>query len=104
LFAGGQAPDRNSPWWQFYQLSRVARAGAARNVPVIRERWATFQNEMFESAYQLAVEGKRLSDEGETAAAAQLLTGYMANNTHRMMNELEALLLDLQESKMQAVL
>ena len=104
LSAGGQAPDRNSPWWQFYQLSRVARAGAARNVPVIRERWATFQNEMFESAYQLAVEGKRLSDEGETAAAAQLLTGYMANNTHRMMNELEALLLDLQESKMQAVL
>jgi hypothetical protein len=74
------------------------------HVPLVRERWATIQSELFASAYQLAVEGKRLIDEGQLAAASQLLTDYMANNTRRMLSELGIIMFELEASKISMVL
>jgi secernin len=77
---GGREPSDDSPWWLFHQLSRAARAEPAARVPMVRQRWSQLQSRLLESAYAAAQEGKRLLDGGQRAAAARLLTGYMAES------------------------
>lgn len=85
LAVGEAKPSDDSPWWLFYRLSRVVRAEAKTRIPTVREQWAKFQAQLFETAYQIAYEGRRLIDKGETDTAAHLLTDYMQENVSTML-------------------
>jgi dipeptidase len=92
LANGAAAPSHDSPWWRFHQLSHMARAGSPLQISLIRETWATFQNQLFETAYQIAAEGRCLLDRAETDQATCLLTGYMADNVSKMAAMVSAML------------
>src|SRR5262249_9080550 len=58
LAVGDETPSDDSPWWLFHRLAGLARTEPAR-VPAIRERWATFQEQLFATAYPLAREAQK---------------------------------------------
>ena len=88
LSRGDTDPDDGSPWWLFHRLSRVARAQPETGVSFVREEWSRLQDNLFESAYPMAIEGRRLIDKGQTDEAGRLLTVYMAENTSTMLEKL----------------
>ena len=82
---GGERPSADSPWWLFHRLTNDGlRAGPERRAE-IRSTWRPLQEEMFESAYDIAARAAELQADGETARASALLTSYMAKNTRRML-------------------
>jgi dipeptidase len=81
LGIGEARPSDESPWWLFRSLSRHTRANPETRVPAVRERWAKFQAQLFETAYEVAREGRRLIDEGHASRASRTLTDYMEENT-----------------------
>ena len=85
LGIGDARPSDESPWWLFRSLSRNVRAAPEERIPPVRERWATFQGQLFETAYEMAREGRRLIDDDKHAKASRLLTDYMAENTSTML-------------------
>jgi dipeptidase len=80
LGIGDASPSDESPWWLFRSLSRNVRRNPETRVPAVREQWEAFQGQLFETAYEVAREGRRLLDDGRTARASRLLTDYMAEN------------------------
>ena len=94
LSRGDERFDDDSPWWLFHRLSRVVRAQPEVGVPRVREEWAPFQDRLFERAYDLAGEGRRLIDAGRVEEASRLLTGYMAENTTAMLEKVSEMVQD----------
>ncbi len=103
LSIGDAVPGDESPWWQFHRLNRLARAEPETRVPLVRDRWTAIQNRLFETAYQLAAEGRRLIDNGRTDEASRLLTGYMAENVSTMLAVVSELLDEFQTEAAYAV-
>lgn len=103
LANGGATPGDDSPWWLFHHLSRLARADVDRRVPFIREHWAGFQNQLFESAYQIAHEGRRLLDEGHADEASRFLSDYMKENTLTMVKLASEMVRTLGGDKVQVI-
>jgi len=91
LGRGGERAGDDSPWWGFHLLSRLARARGEDGIRLVRDTWAALQDQLFESAYATAAEGRRLIDAGRAEDADGLLTGYMADSTAAMLEELAAL-------------
>ncbi len=85
LGIGDARPSDESPWWLFRSLSRNAREEPETRIPAVRERWAKLQRQLFETAYEVAREGQRLTDEGQARKASHLLTEYMEENTLSML-------------------
>ena len=94
LSAGGPTPSDDSPWWLFHRLSYAARR-TEQGVALVRERWAGFQDELFESAHELAGRTSDLIDQGCEKDAAAQLTHYMAENATRMLDTARELLATL---------
>jgi secernin len=92
---GEVKPSDDSPWWLFHRLSQVARARPG-DVNRVRGRWAELQGRLFDSAYAMAVEGRRAIDEGQVDDASRRLTEYMEENTAAMLGELAAMLREFQ--------
>jgi hypothetical protein len=92
LAKGGQHPedDTASPWWRFNRLSINARGSDA--VDTVRQRWQNLQSEMMVSAYDVATEGKRLIDAGESEQAGTMLTQYVDENVGIMMDTVDELI------------
>ena len=95
LANGDAAASHDSPWWLFHQLSRVARARSESGIGLVREGWSSLQGELFESAYAMAAEGRRLMVAGQDTEAARVLTGYMAESLASMLEKLSQMLSDL---------
>ena len=95
LSIGDASPSDESPWWGFHRLSRSARSQGETRVSRVREGWAPLQQRLFGSAYEMAAEGKRLSDEGRSEDASRLLSDYMSEAVSDMMTELSRILGDL---------
>jgi dipeptidase len=72
--------SEESPWWLFYRLAHLAAQEPEVRVPLIRQRWAGLQAELFESAPRIATDAQRLLNRGEGSSAERLLTEYMACN------------------------
>jgi dipeptidase len=89
LSVGDAEPSDDSPWWQFHRLSRAARAEGEKGVAFVQERWADFQDSLFESAYEVAREARRLIGEEQEDAAHQLLTRAMDENVREMLERAE---------------
>ena len=89
LAVGGAQPSDESPWWLFRALERRVRRGDefdSQSIDAIRSTWAPLQEELFESAYQIASEAKELIDSGHEDKASRMLTGYMSHNVSRALS------------------
>jgi secernin len=95
LSVGDGTPSDESPWWGFHRLSRAARAGSGEGVDVVRERWVPLQQRLFDSAYEVAAEGRRLLDDSRESDVSTLLSGFMSEAVSDMMGELSRILDDL---------
>jgi hypothetical protein len=67
--------------------------------PVVRERWKAFQNQLLETVYHMAYQGRRLLDDGRTAEASHLLTTYMTDNVSTMLSLVSEMLKELQKRR-----
>jgi secernin len=91
LGRGGERASDDSPWWGFHRLSRLARIRGESGIQLVRQTWGELQGQLLESAYATAVQGQRLIDAGQVTEAEALLSGYMADCTAAMLDELAAL-------------
>ena len=92
LGIGGENPSPDSPWWLFHELTNYGlRAGSERRVE-IRAAWLPLQEELLESAYDIAERAAGLKAGGEAAKASIMLGSYMAENTRRMLETARGLL------------
>jgi hypothetical protein len=91
LAIGGQMESYDSPWWDFYRLTHYGLRSGAQARADIRAELAILQNELFESAYEMAVKGHDLVENGANGAASDLLTKYMAENTRRAISKVKSM-------------
>ena len=92
LGVGSERPSPDSPWWLFHQLTNDGlRAGAERRAE-IRAAWRPLQEELLESAYDIAKHAAELNASGEAAKASKMLGSYMAENTRRALETARGLL------------
>lgn len=85
LSVGGASYSEDSPWWMFYALGQEGFAGGPDRMKEIHEGWWDLQKGMFGSAYAMAGQARGLIDAGDTDAASEILTNYMAENTANML-------------------
>jgi dipeptidase len=91
LAIGGQTASDDSPWWDFYRLTHHGLRAGAEARAEIRTELAVLQNELFESAYDVAVKGRDLVGNGANGAAHELLTEYMAENAKRVNSKVKSM-------------
>ena len=84
LAQGDATASDDSPWWIFYRLAHAARI-QPELARLFCQRWARWQEQLFASAAQMAIEGRQLLDAGQPDAAGRVLTEYMARNTATML-------------------
>ncbi len=92
LAVGDSTFSAQSPWWLFHRLACLVRACPEERVGTVRQEWSALQQSLFERTYPLAVEGKRLLDNGQTEAASRLLTDFMEASVAEMLTRLNRLL------------
>jgi len=95
LSQGDGQPSPESPWWGFHRLNQRARQEPQSRMAWVHSRWQPTQERLLASAYALAHEAKGLLDGGEEAAARRLLTEFMAENTRKMLLQMEEMSAEL---------
>jgi secernin len=91
LAIGGEVESNDSPWWDFYRLTHSGLTAGAEARAEIRSELAVLQNELFESAYDMAIKGRNLVGNGANGAANELLTNYMAENAQRVISKVKSM-------------
>ncbi|MDP6402440.1 MAG: C69 family dipeptidase [SAR202 cluster bacterium] len=94
LAVGGENPSDDSPWWLFRKLGNIVKNDMKFDpglVSAIRAEWAGFQEELLESAYDMAAGAQRLIAEGQADQASRRLTEYMRLNTDRALKTVREL-------------
>jgi secernin len=91
LGVGGQNASNDSPWWDFYRLTHHGLAGGTEVRAEIRSELAILQNELFDSAYEMAARGRDLVANGASGEASGLLTNYMAENAQRVISKVKSM-------------
>ena len=92
LAIGGKTPSDGSPWWTFRRLARDGLQGGAGRRTTIRAAWRELQDDLFESAYDMARRGREMTDSGRSADASKMLTEYMERAVSRMLEHAAELL------------
>ncbi|MDG0866651.1 hypothetical protein [Candidatus Lucifugimonas marina] len=92
LGIGPEAESNDSPWWDFYRLTHHGLNAGADARAEIRSELSVLQNELFESAYAIATEGRNLIGNGANGAASELLTKYMAENAQRVISKVKSMI------------
>jgi secernin len=85
LAIGGADPSAESPWWQFKGLGDDLRGRYAEKHSQVRAVWDRLEQNARQSAPEVEVEARRLFAMGDTDAARQLLTAFMARSTNAML-------------------
>jgi secernin len=75
----------DSPWWMFHDLTASGLAGGHDRVAQIRDGWSPLQEELLQTAYELADQAARLIRERRNDEASRLVTEYMAHSVSRML-------------------
>ena len=91
LGVGGATESGDSPWWDFYRLTHHGLEGGAEVRADIRSAISALQNELFESAYDIAEKGRILVGNGANGEARDLLTNYMAENASRVVSKVKSM-------------
>ncbi len=89
LSIGTAQPSDESPWWLFRSLERSVRRGDEFDTQLInatRRSWASLQDELLGSAYEIATKGRELIDSGRREDASKMLTEYMSRNVNRALS------------------
>ncbi|MDA1279229.1 MAG: hypothetical protein O3B95_04210 [Chloroflexi bacterium] len=92
LAIGGKTASDDSPWWDFYRLTHHGLQAGAERREEIRSELMVLQDELFESAYDMAEQGRNLGVNGANGAAAELLTGYMRENAERVISKVKSMI------------
>jgi len=92
LGIGGEFESADSPWWDFYRLTQYGMKAGAEARAEIRVELAKLQNEMLESAYEVAENGRGLIGGGTDGAASEMLTKYMSENARRVISKVKSML------------
>ena len=92
LAIGSDTPTEESPWWRFHRLSQITRTHPEDRIALVRNKWQTLQNQLFETAYPIAREARHLIDTGSEQKATQRLTDFMTRNTQTMLDTVTELL------------
>ncbi len=82
----------DSPWWMFHDLTASGLAEGHERVAQIRDGWSPLQEELLETAYELAHEGAELIRQGRDDEANHVLTEYMARAVDPMLMQAGELL------------
>ena len=91
LAVGGETQANDSPWWDFYRLTHYGLRSGAEARAEIRSELRVVQEELFESAYEMASQGRDLVGNGVNGAARELLTNYMAENVERVISKVKSM-------------
>jgi secernin len=91
LSIAGEVPGDDSPWWDFYRLTHHGLQAGAEARAEIRSELRILQDELFESAYEMAEKGRDLVGNGANGAASEMLTTYMAENAARVISKAKSL-------------
>jgi len=91
LGIGGEMPSGDSPWWVFRRRALDGFRGGQERRSEIRTAWTGLQNELFESAYVMASQGKEMLEAGQEREARRMLTEYMEQTVARMLRQADAL-------------
>jgi len=88
---GGETPSPDSPWWTFHDVAQAAMSEGPEHRANIRATWKPLQEELLESAYDIAARGAEMMTDGHNSEAAKLTTEYMDLNFSRMMETARSL-------------
>ena len=91
LAHGGERPDDLSPWWRVHRLNATVRDAGTRAVSLVRARWRGLQETLLTSAYEHAIEAKRLIESRDEPAARTMLTHYVEENVNAMLKTVDEL-------------
>ena len=91
LGIGSELESADSPWWDFYRLTQHGVKSGAEVRAEIRYELANLQNDLFESAYEVAKNGRELIGNGAGDAAAEMLMKYMAENAQRAISKVKSM-------------
>jgi len=92
LGIGGEFESTDSPWWDFYRLTEHGVKAGPEVRAEIRSELANLQNELFESAYEVAKNGRELIENGVGDSAVEMLTKYMAENAERVILKVKSMI------------
>lgn len=92
LGIGEEIESADSPWWDFYRLTHHGLQGGSDVRAEIRSGLNKLQDELFDSAYEVAREARILVGNGANGAADDLLTNYMNDNAHRVISKVKSMI------------
>jgi len=91
LGIGDELESADSPWWDFYRLTQHGMTAGVEVRAEIRSELANLQNDLFESAYEVAKNGRELLGNGAGDAAAEMLMKYMSENAQRVISKVKSM-------------
>ncbi len=91
LAVGGPVESYESPWWDFYRLTHYGLQAGIEARKEIRSELSILQAELFESAYEIAQEGRVLAVNGDIASLRILLTNYMSENARTVVSKVKSM-------------
>ena len=80
-----------SPWWLFRQLALSGLREGPERRSQIRTAWSGLQEDLFESAYEMASRGTEMLTAGRETEASRMLTEYMEHAVARMLDRARSL-------------
>jgi secernin len=91
LGIGNELESADSPWWDFYRLTQHGMTAGVEVRAEIRSELANLQNDLFESAYEVAKNGRELLGNGAGDVAAEMLMKYMSENAQRVISKVKSM-------------
>ena len=82
LAAGGENPSLDSPWWRFRTIQDLVAKAPERLAPIVWKHFRPLEAAMLERCAEVGHQAARL----DTAARAELLGTFMAQNIVRVLN------------------
>ena len=92
LAVGGPVESYESPWWDFYRLTHYGMQAGVEARMGIRSELSSLQAELFDSAYEIAQQGRVLAVNGDIAALRILLTNYMFENARSVISKVKSMI------------
>ena len=92
LGRGGEKSSQDSPWWRFKELLTLVERDFERYGPPVREAWDRFEGDILRQAETIEAEAAEMRRAGDTAAAANHLSRFMADNVAATLERLERLI------------
>ena len=92
LAVGGAVESYDSPWWDFYRLTHYGMRSGADAMMQIRAELSSIQTELFDSAYEIAEQGRDLAINSDIETLTDLLTNYMFENAKRVISKVKSMI------------